>query len=194
MRTIMLLSFVCMMALSVPSNLLAGGGKGDLISSAMGTWVCTTDDGAYMMTASASPTVPSARSWVVESDFIKHDPTMGGFFPNAAPVHPVGRGEGFRTGRDKFENYIITYFKNMNGSLAYILISRSKVRMLDADNMKGNAKSYIFIAGLFTDADGDGVPDDYSEAVLADEGSNTCKRLYLPISSFPVPDEYPDKP
>jgi predicted NAD-dependent protein-ADP-ribosyltransferase YbiA (DUF1768 family) len=55
-----------------------------------------------------------------------------------------------------------------------------------------NSIVYLFVPPWFTDADGDGVPDDYMEALLAVESPGTCKRLGSAISSFPAPDEYPE--
>ena len=177
--------FMALLALSIPSALMAGDNEVPAHPST-GAWACVDDAGNHGISLSSLTNNGSGRSWTL--DYLQMEPVLG--------THASGKGEGFMTGNDTFENYNVIYYRLPDASVVGIAITRGKGRVVDADNLEVRSKAYIFYPGLFpfTDEDADGVPDNYEEAVQVMEGSMTCKRLSTVLSSFPAPENYPPKP
>ncbi len=174
---------IMLLVLSIPSGIIAAEGEKPAHPST-GVWACVDDAGNHSITTSALMNNANGRSWVI--DFEQINPLYGAL--------GTGRGEGFSTGPDTFENYNAVYFRYPDGSLGFIVISRGKGRIVSADKHVMKSTVYVFIPGLFTDADGNGVPDDFHEAVQVIDGSvTTCSRLSPALSSFPAPAEYPEE-
>ena len=177
--------FMALLALSIPSALVAGD-NGRPAHPGTGAWACVDDAGIHGISLSSLTNNGSGRSWTI--DYLQMEPYLG--------THASGKGEGFMTGHDTFENYNVIYYRLPDASVVGIVITRGKGRVVDADNIEALSKAYVFYPGLFpfTDEDADGVPDNYEEAVEVMEGSMKCKRLSTGLSSFPAPENYPPKP
>ncbi len=195
-RTITLFSFVCVLALalSIPSTLVAGeknresGDSGHFAGTPeAGTWI-TTDASGQIVISTAFYTNPNSRTWNMVGESGGIDWSIGGFFRNIAPVQELAYGEGRMTGPGKLENVQMQRVKYIDGSIAYILISRGKGIIIDAKTMKLNVSMYLFL-----DLDGDGLPDYQLEGPIANSYTSRHLSEAVPLlKSLPAPDNYPE--
>jgi len=147
-RTVTLLSFAFVLALSIPSTLFAGGNNGGTENfKTAGTWIMQSlyyGDVAIYTATSNNDASGGSFSYTIHQ--VGGDPTIGGLYPDAASVQPPMMGQGHKTGRDTYESNALYYVKNTNGSLAYLMIIKVKGRILDANTVMSSSLIYMYDA------------------------------------------------
>ncbi len=187
---------LCMLVLVVSfSSVLFAGGDDSLAHMFGGSWVTTsTVSGAVFygttaLTNNANGRSASGQFYAAEFDF-----SLENLFPNVSPVQGPMATEIKITGPDIYEYTAIWYVRNIDQSIAYILISKGKGRSLNSTTTEDNFLTYLFVPGFYTDADNDSIPDDPTEYLAVIPDHSIGRRVASVIPTVPAPDDYPPKP
>ena len=174
--------FVCVFALSfcIPVALIAEDMEG-------GTWITTNASGTEMFFTTASFTHPNGRTWSLVGDAPGFDYSLGGVIPNIAPVQEHSYGEGRVTGPKIFENSAMQRVRYNDGSIAYIVISKGKAKLINSKTMEITIRYYMFL-----DLNQDGLPDyQLGEPTEYPYTSRHITAAVPYLDSLPGPAEYP---
>jgi hypothetical protein len=191
-----LLSIVFLLTLALGfTPILCAGGDSTLAHMAGGSWVGnstvygTVFYGTTALTNNANGRSASGLLFAASFDFKLYDT-----FLDVAPVQGPMAFELKVTGPDIYESTSIWYVRNIDQSIAYILIGRGKGRNLNSTTAEENGLTYLFVPGFFTDADNDSLPDDPTQYLAVFPDHTIVRRVASAIPSIPAPDEYPPKP
>jgi hypothetical protein len=191
-----LLGFACVLALAVGFAPTLYAGENDALAHmAGGAWVATsTVYGNVLYGTSALTNNANGRSASGLIFAAKFDFTLYGWFNKVAPVQGPLAFESKVTGPDIYESTSIWYVRNVDQTIAYIMISKAKGRNLNSTTAEENGLSYVFVPGSFTDADNDSLPDDPTQYVGMFADHSIVRRVASAVPSLPSPEKYPPKP
>ena len=135
----------------------------------------------------------SERSYSYIFHFVLFDPTLYGYYPNAAAVQPPVMGQGYKTGRDTYESSALYYARNNDGTLAYMMITKAKGRILDANTTLSNSLSYMYDGA---DIGPNGMPVEGAPLVFGGPIPDLVldQRIEAAIPPLDPPADYPQAP
>ncbi len=174
--------FVCVLAMSfcIPVTLNAADMEG-------GMWITTNASGTETFFVTVSFTHPNNREWSLVGEAPGMDYSLGGLFQNIAPVQEHSYGQGRMTGPKTLENESMGRIKYIDGSIAYIMISKGKATLINSKEMQIVLRYYLFL-----DLDQDGLPDfQLGEPVEYPYTSRHITAAVPQLESLPGPAEYP---
>jgi hypothetical protein len=147
-KIVMFLSIVCVFTLmfSISSTLVYGGNdNGSQNYKVDGTWVQHSFNfGSVSNEVATSNGNASGRSFSGTFSFPVADGTLGGLYPDVAPVGTPGIVKGHMTGRDTYEFSALKYVKNNDGTIAYFWIGRGIGKFLDENTIAQSTLIYFY--------------------------------------------------
>jgi hypothetical protein len=192
-----LLGFVCVLTLAVGFTPTLYAGENESLAHMMGgSWVSTSTVsgevfyGTTALTNNANGRSGSGLVYAANFDF-----TLGlPMFASVPSVQGPIATELKLTGPDIYESTSIMYVRDMDQSIAYIMISKAKGRNLNSTTAEEYSLNYLFVPGFFTDADNDSIPDDPTQYLGVIPDHVIVRRVASAVPSLAAPPQYPPKP
>jgi len=159
-----------------------------------GTWISRSlYHGTVSTYTLTSNNDASNRSFSYIFHFVLFDPTIYGYYPNAAAVQSPVMGQGRKTGHDTYESSALYYVRNTDGTLAYMMIVKAKGRILDENTNLSSSLSYMYDGA---DVGLNGMPVEGAPLVFGGPIPDLSleQRIEAAIPPLDPPADYPQAP